>query len=160
MRTMGKEIAQRQLVVETARTWLGTPFHHYAGVKRVGVDCAFLLARVFEEAGLIAKQRIPAYPADWHIHREAERYLAHLIGMNAGEIKGPPKPGDIVIFRFANCFSHGAIVESWPTIIHSYVGRRVERENVERAQWLNTLTEGADKGKPRPMRFFSYWAAR
>ncbi len=33
-------------VVRTARTWLGTPYHHQGRLKGVGVDCAGLLIGV------------------------------------------------------------------------------------------------------------------
>lgn len=157
-----REAEERQLVVSIARTWLRTPFHHRTGLKGVGVDCAFLVCRAFEEAALIPKVDIPYYPNDWHLHQSAERYMALIISKHAAEVPPPPArqplPGDVVLFRFGKCFSHGAIVVAWPQIIHAYVGRGCEYEDVGRAEWLHTIGEGSEKGKPRPMRFFSFWA--
>jgi cell wall-associated NlpC family hydrolase len=108
----------RAAVLEEARGWIGTPFHHEARVKGAGVDCAMLLAEVYERAGLIGRIDIPHYPPDWHLHRDAERFLARLAA-HAREIAGPPEPGDIALFRYGRCFSHGAIVIDWPQVVHA-----------------------------------------
>ena len=59
------------------------------------------------------------YVPDWHMHRDAERYMEGLLGY-ARPIEGPPLPGDIALFRFGRVFSHGAIVVEWPRLIHAY----------------------------------------
>jgi NlpC/P60 family putative phage cell wall peptidase len=160
-----QEAAQRANVVAEARSWLNTPYHHEARVKGAGVDCAQLLAAVFSApaVALIAPPKIPHYPPDWHLHRDAERYLgiilahAHEFVPAAGSA---PQPGDVVLWRFGRCFSHGAIVIGWPRIIHAYIGKGCILDDVETAPWLNFIGEnGEDKGKPRPRRFFSYWKA-
>ena len=66
-------------VVEAARGWLETPFHHQARLKGVGVDCIGLVIGVARELGLVAPDfditaysRMPdgnslmAY-ANWHL---------------------------------------------------------------------------------------------
>jgi len=35
-------MAGNQSLIDEARTWLGTPYHHQPRVKGVGVDCAML----------------------------------------------------------------------------------------------------------------------
>ncbi len=156
------ESQQRAAVVAEARTWLGTPYHHEGRVKGVGVDCLQLLAGVFSapSVGLIEKPLIPHYPWDWHLHRDAERYMEGLTRYTR-EIEAPPHPGDIVLFRFGRCFSHGGIVVKWPTIIHAYVGKGCVLEDAQAAHWLTHVGEtGAEQGKKRAHKFFSYWAAR
>jgi cell wall-associated NlpC family hydrolase len=154
---MTDQLAQRAAVVEVALTWEGTPYHHMARVKGAGVDCATLLQAVFVEAGLIEDKRIDYYPPDWHLHRSQERYLEQVCAY-AREIAHDPEPGDVVLWRFGRCFSHGAIVVKWPIVIHAYVGRVCMREDVAAATWLNWMTEGPTPGAERPRRFFSYWA--
>ncbi|HEV2337096.1 MAG TPA: hydrolase [Stellaceae bacterium] len=110
---------RREAVIAEARGWIGTPFHHEARVKGSGVDCLMLLAEVYERAGVVAAVSVPHYPADWHMHRDAERYSEGL-GFYAREIAGPPLPGDIALFKFGRVFSHGAIVVDWPRLIHAY----------------------------------------
>lgn len=109
---------RRAAVVAEAVSWIGTPFHHAARVKGAGVDCLHLLCEVYERAGVISRIDPPFYRPDFHLHRDAERFLDGL-SRHAREIPGPPEPGDIALFRFGRCFSHGAIAVRWPSLIHA-----------------------------------------
>ena len=152
-----QEKQERQRVVEAAKEFLGTPYHPAGRIKGAGVDCLTLLACVVEEAGLVPHVDIPYYPKDWHLHRDAERYLEGLLQYTR-EIEGPPLPGDVVLWKFGRCYSHGAIVVEWPVVIHAYVGRNCTIEDTSAATWLTHIGENTeDRGKPRPKRFFSYW---
>ena len=72
--------ALRAAVVTEAKTWIGTPFHHAARVRSAGVDCLMLLAEVYERAGVVAGRiNPPFYVPDWHLHRDAERYMEGLL---------------------------------------------------------------------------------
>jgi len=123
--------ARRAAVVAEAESWLGTPFHHAARVKGApgpgreagGVDCLMLLAEIYERAGVMGHVEVPFYVPDWHMHRDAERYLEGLT-QYAREIPGPPLPGDVALFRFGRTFSHGAVVVAWPRLIHAYWAAR------------------------------------
>jgi NlpC/P60 family putative phage cell wall peptidase len=152
------EKSERAAVVAEARRWLGTPYHHGACVKGAGVDCAQLLIGVFSAVGLIATPKIESYPPDWHLHRSAERYLGIVLA-HARELEDEmPLPGDVALWRFGRCYSHGAIVIEWPLIIHAYLARPCVLEDAERAVWLDTIGEGGVSGdRKRPRRFFSYW---
>lgn len=151
------ERQQRAAVVAEALSWENTPYHHEARVKGVGVDCAQFLVGVFANLRLIEPPVIPHYPPDWHLNATDERFLA-IIGALADEIEGEPLPGDVMVWRFAKCFAHGAIVIEWPAIIHSFKPRRVVRESYAAARWLQAIFEiREDKGKPRPRKLFSYW---
>ena len=110
---------QRAVVTAEAATWLRTPYHHMGRVKGGGTDCLMLLAGVYEAAGVIPHIEVPFYPPDWHLHRSVERYLDGLM-QYAREVKGPPLPGDAVLFKFGRCFAHGAIVVGWPRLIHAW----------------------------------------
>src|SRR5581483_6420447 len=135
---------QRHAVVKEAESWIGTPFHHAARVKgrNGGVDCLMLLAEVYERAGLTPPIAPPFYVPDWHLHRDAERYLDGLLAY-AAEIDAP-EPGDIALFRFGRTFSHGAIVTQWPHVVHAYWAVGVVRGNAT----LHPL-------KSRPVRFLT-----
>lgn len=126
-------------------------------LKKAGVDCLTLLAEVYQEAGLVDPIKIPYYPPDWHLHRDAERYMEGLLTYTRelDPVK-LPEPGDVVLWRFGRCFSHGAIVVQWPMVIHAYLNRVVSYENVEQATWLNVIGEQVEgRGQPRPVKFFS-----
>jgi cell wall-associated NlpC family hydrolase len=112
-------MSQRQRVVAEAETWLRTPYHHMGRIKGGGTDCLMLLAEVYEAAGVIPHVDVPFYPPDWNLHRDAERYLQGLM-CYAREIDGPSQSGDVAVFKFGRCFAHGAIVVSWPRLIHAW----------------------------------------
>jgi NlpC/P60 family putative phage cell wall peptidase len=133
----------RAAVVTEAESWIGTPFHHAARIKGAGVDCLMLLAEVYERAGVAPHVAPPFYVPDWHLHRDAERYLEGLTRY-AHEISDPPLPGDIALFRFGRTFSHGAIVTEWPRLIHAYWSIGVVRGDAT----LHPLAA-------RPVKFFS-----
>src|SRR5438270_4473454 len=119
---------RREAVIREAESWIGTPFHHAARIKGAGVDCLMLLAEIYERAGVVPHIDPPFYVPDWHLHRDAERYLEGL-ACHAYEIAGPPQgagplPGDIALFRFGRTYSHGAVVIRWPRCACLLVDRR------------------------------------
>jgi cell wall-associated NlpC family hydrolase len=137
---------RRLAVIEEARGWLRTPYHHMGRVRGAGTDCLMLLAEVYERAGVIPHIDVPFYPPDWNLHRNAERYLLG-VARHAREIAAPPQPGDIAIFKFGRCFAHGSIVLAWPRLIHA---------------WHTTGVLHVDATHPplagRPVRFFDPFA--
>lgn len=155
--SLAEEWIERRRVVKEALSWQKTAYVHQARIKGVGCDCITLLAGVFENAGLISRVDIPHYPSDWMAHRDAERYMEGLMKYSH-EITGLPHPGDIALWKFGRCFSHGAIVIDWPVVIHAKIGAGTIQENVWSATWLTHIGENVnDKGKPRPMKLFSFW---
>jgi cell wall-associated NlpC family hydrolase len=171
--------AERRAVVDEARSWLRTPYHHMGRAKGAGVDCATLLAEVYAGAGVLPAFDVPFYPPDWHLHREAERYLdfvlAHAVeiqhssqalsldggGKGEGEARDP-RPGDVALWRFGRCFSHGAIVIDWPLVVHAYAGRGCVLEDAQKAHWLAYIGgRRGERQQERPVRFFTLkrWAA-
>ena len=141
-------MSDRQRVVETARSWIGTPFHDVAGIKGVGCDCAHLLARVYTEAGLVEPFAIAPYSPQFMLHRDEplfENYVrrfAHEIAPEAVQ------PGDIVLYKVGRSFAHGAIIVDWPArIIHAY-----------KAFGLVAETHGFEGDLAgRQTKFFSLW---
>lgn len=133
---------RRLAVIEEARGWLRTPYHHMGRVKGAGVDCLMLLAEVYQSAKVVPHIDVPFYPPDWNLHRDAEHYLLGVM-CYAREISEPPQPGDIAVFKFGRCFAHGAIVICWPRLIHA---------------WWNAGVVYSDADQPplrgRPVRFF------
>ena len=130
---MTTEVELRERIVAEARSWLGTPYHHAARVKGAGVDCAMLLAAVYEGCDLIAPVAFDRYPPNWMIHRDGERLL-DVVATRAHEIEEPGQPGDLVLYRFGRAFAHGAIVIIWPTIIHALQGSGAILDTVDGPQ--------------------------
>jgi len=150
--TVGAKDAQRLAVIEEAREWLRTPYHHMARVKGAGADCLTLLAEVYEKAGVIPHVEVPFYPPDWNLHRDTERYLEGVTRfareLPYGGDNPPPQPGDVAIFKFGRCFAHGAIVISWPQLIHAWHNAGVVYADATQGQLAR-----------RPVRIFDPFAA-
>lgn len=108
------------------------------------MDCLQLLCAVYENVGIVEHVDPGFYVQDFMLHRDAERFLDGL-SHYAREIAGAPLPGDIALFRYGRCFSHGAIVTAWPVVIHAnFMARAVTWGNAA----LSPLAG-------RPARFFS-----
>lgn len=146
------EAKQRAAIVAEARSWIGTRYHNCADVKGAGVDCGMLLVRVFVDSGLCAPFDPRPYPPDWHLHRSEEKYLGFVFD-RTHEVE-TPQPGDVAVFRFGRCYSHGGIVvETAPlAIVHAYAPAGCVLE--ERVQQSAVLSENI-----RKPRFFSYWVS-
>lgn len=147
------ETKQRAAIVAQARSWLRTPYHHCADVKGHGVDCGMLLVRVFVDAGLCKPFDPRPYTPDWMLHRSEERYLGFIFDRTK-EIDRP-LPGDVMIFRFGRCYSHGGVVTvSNPlTIVHAFKDARAVIED-------EVSSNAALCNPGRLPKFFSYWAAQ
>jgi len=114
----------RQAIVDEAVTWLRTPWHHQGRVKGAGIDCGMFLLEVFEAVGLIPHIVPPHYGVDFMMHRQIEWFL-ETVAVYADEIEEVDiLPGDVLLYKHGRIFSHGAIVEVWPRIVHASVPDR------------------------------------
>ena len=148
------EASARRAIVEEAQSWIGTPYISNAMIKgkRGGTDCAMILVGVYSNLGIIPKDFDPRpYPAQWHVHRNEERYLAYVMGF-VNEIEGPPKPGDLAMFKVGKVFAHGAIVTDWPNVVHALGNDSVMPEDVSKSIIGKRALWNIEK------RFFSLWA--
>jgi hypothetical protein len=120
---------QRAAVGAAARAWIGTPYHHMADIRGVGVDCAMLLVRVYCDLGVIEPFDPRPYTRDWFNHRSEERYLGFLLP-RARRIEAPGL-GDVILFRIGRCFAHGGIVTKINplTICHAFMPAGVVTED-------------------------------
>jgi hypothetical protein len=87
------------------------------------------------------------------LHRSEERYLGFVFERCA-EVENP-EPGDVMVFRYGRCYSHGGIVTSVTPlrIVHAYFpARRVFEEEIAHNSVLSDPAR-----KPR---CFSYWAGK
>lgn len=122
--------ALRQRIAAEARAWLGTPYHHHARLRGVGVDCAQLLAAVYEAAGVIGPLDLGHYATQWHLHHSDELFLQWLRRCGATPLPAgaSPRMGDVGVWRFGLTHSHGGIVVEEgadPLVVHAYIRRKV-----------------------------------
>ncbi|MBT9165863.1 MAG: hypothetical protein DDT25_00525 [Chloroflexi bacterium] len=104
-------------IVLEAKSWVGTPYHPGGRIKGVGVDCAMLLAEVYERAGVVPRIDPGTYPPDFGQHRGEERFKHWL--EKHGTLVEDPMPGDVALFRFGRCYSHGAIMIGGGQLVHA-----------------------------------------
>ena len=148
---MANEESERAAIVAEARKWIGTPYHNCADVRGAGVDCGMLIVRCFCDTGLVPPFDPRPYPPDWHLHRSEERYLGFVFDRTK-EVS-EPQPGDVVVFRYGRCYSHGGIVTAASplSLVHAFQpARRVVEEELR--------TNSALSEPKRWPRYFSLWA--
>jgi NlpC/P60 family putative phage cell wall peptidase len=140
--------AERARVVAIAHEWIGTPFHHAARLKGVGVDCAQLLLGVFEEAGLLDATAVRAYPPDWFLHEETPHYLEELarfaVPLGPNEL---PDVGDFALFRYGRAVSHAGILVATgehPIMVHAVRG-------------VGVILDALETGSAMTVRLVGYW---
>ena len=113
--------AERAVVVAEARAWIGTPFHHAARIKGVGVDCAQFLIGVYAGAGVVDVPEIRAYSRDWFLHEDVPHYLEELERFAAPLPDGAtPDIGDIATFRYGRAVSHAGILVDADVMVHAF----------------------------------------
>jgi len=96
----------RAQVVQAARAWIGTPFHHQARLCGVGVDCDGLVIGVSRELGLVAPDfDVPAYSRT----PDGTSLMAHCCA-HMTRIYTPMRAGDVVVLDFASYPHHMGIV--------------------------------------------------
>jgi cell wall-associated NlpC family hydrolase len=102
-------------VLETARTYIGTPYHHLGRLKGVGIDCLGLIICVCEELGLP--------------YQDKSTYSRYATGLNLfSEFQNQCQPaergeGKILIFATRNQPNHcgiEAVMDDQPSLIHAY----------------------------------------
>ena len=117
---------RREKIVELARSWIGTPYHHQASLKGVGTDCLGLVRGVYRELYGVEAENPPPYTPDWAeatgletMLKAAERHLERQ--------KGEMQPGDVLIFRMrpGMVAKHAAIVSAPQRMIHAIEGAPV-----------------------------------
>lgn len=127
---------QRQHIVDTAKSWYGTPYRGWTCQKGVGADCGQLLKGVFTEAGFQPADGVPT-PKDYSLrvaqHRRSTEYV-DIIEKYFREISEfEVRPGDLVVYKLGLAFAHAAIIVKWPDhVIHA-----LEREGVTAGHGMN-----------------------
>jgi cell wall-associated NlpC family hydrolase len=133
--------ARLDLLAGVLRSWLGTPFHAYARLKGVGVDCVQLAGAVYVECGHLDRFEPPRYTMDgWH-HNERSAVLDWLADSprfvrcdaaaappppgckTCGTAARPPSPvsclpGDLVVFRLGRLAHHVGVAAGEGRFLH------------------------------------------
>jgi cell wall-associated NlpC family hydrolase len=147
---------QRVAVVDEAKAWViaDTPYIPHGKLRGVGCDCATFILCVYRDLGLVEDVDPGAYSIQAHMHRPLNDDHARLLRQYedtilhyADEIpEAEAQPGDMVLFKVARAYAHGAIVVNWPWVIHSTIGQGVVFADVS--------TDPHLKDRRRTARFF------
>jgi NlpC/P60 family putative phage cell wall peptidase len=114
--------ADPNLVVTTARLWLGTRYHDQASLRGVGCDCLGLARGVWREVVGNEPFPIPPYSRDWGetgprevLADGARRMMIEVISSEAG-------PGALILFRMnpRAIAKHVGLLTAPDRFIHSY----------------------------------------
>lgn len=119
-------------VLTEARSWMGTPWHHQARLKGVGVDCIGLVVGVCSALGLPLEdsKNYARYPDGVALAKELARQLV--------QRTGEPEPGDVMLFRISRMPQHVGICTPLG-IIHAHQGCKRVVETAMSAQWRSHL---------------------
>jgi cell wall-associated NlpC family hydrolase len=114
---------QRAAVIREAEEWVTakTKYIPHGQLKGVGCDCATFILCVYRTIGLIPEIDPGAYAIDEHLHTETTKYVDAILKYSDEITEEEARPGDLVLFRVAKAFAHGAIITAFPTVIHSMV---------------------------------------
>lgn len=118
---------RRDEIVDAARLWLGTPYHHQASLRGVGCDCLGLVRGVWRDLCGDEPEAPPPYSPSWaeSLRQETLALAAtrHLLPLETAEAQ----PGDVLLFRWREHLpaKHCAILTASDRLIHAHDGAAV-----------------------------------
>ena len=114
--------ADPDLVVATARLWLGTPYHDQASLRGVGCDCLGLARGVWRDMVGVESFPIPPYSRDWGETGSREVLAEGARRMMTEVFIADATPGALVLFRMTPraIAKHVGILTTSDHFIHSY----------------------------------------
>lgn len=123
-------------VTAAARGWLGTPFHHQARVRGVGVDCIGLVIGTARDAGDLLG------PYDFYSYGPSPNPQVLLKEVNDNlRRSGALREGSVLLFRIMREPQHFGIYlgPSTNTFVHAYSVRGKVVEDVLDEVWRRRL---------------------
>lgn len=111
-----RDLARGGAAVAEARRWLGTPWHHQARLRGVGVDCIGLIVGVAEGLGIAAPD-ITDYgrrPDNVMLKRGLRRHMRRVSKII---------PGDVLLFELDGVAQHVGIATD-VGVIHAHAQSR------------------------------------
>lgn len=110
-------------VIETARTWIGTPYRHQAHLKGVGCDCIGLIIGVWQDLyGYVPDDFVlPPYSRSWAEETQLD-LMTQYCKKYLNEVYAKDRqPGDVLLYRMIpnGPTKHAGILASTTTMIHA-----------------------------------------
>jgi cell wall-associated NlpC family hydrolase len=135
----------RPAIINAARQWIGTPFHHQGRKRGVGCDCLGLIVGVANELGLLTKNSRPFSKYDQHNYHF--QFDSHLLAKNLRlHLISNQKlvAGNIALFTFKKHHNHLGIIglkNNEITIIHACMIAKKVIEQPLRQRLLLAISE-------------------
>lgn len=110
----------RKTVVETALTWLGTPWFSNQSTKQIGCDCVGFLAGVGKETGFL--------PSDYFLENHARFDRNRLLEKELDQLFDPStslESANIILLGRMNLLTHVGIVINNKEFIHASDTKRI-----------------------------------
>lgn len=120
----------RQDIVDCARTWIGTPFHHQGRAKGAGVDCAGLVIGVAHELGL------SDFDVTGYAHQPDEAMFRRVLDAQMDRVaREDLLPGDVLTFAYEREQHLAILTTAAPAaIVHAWAkARRVVEHGLDDA---------------------------
>ncbi len=94
------ETSPAALVLDEARSWIGTPYLHQSSVKGRGCDCLGLVRGVWRSLYGSEPRDLPSYSGDWGEMAGDENVLDTAALLLAPVEHSERQPGDLLVFRW------------------------------------------------------------
>lgn len=114
----------RSDIVDAARAWIGTPYHHQASCRGVGADCLGLVRGVWRDLYGQDAEVPPGYSRDW-AEASGRETLLQAAGRHLVEVRlETAGAGDVVVFRYRAQLAakHAGILTSAGSFVHAMEG--------------------------------------
>ena len=135
------------IIVNEARSWLGTPYHHQARLKGKGCDCLGLAVGIADELGLehSGGARLSIFDEPNYSHQPDSSYFITKLQEVLVEVpKEDMAPGDLGLFAIQGNPQHVAIFSQFLGelgMIHSFApARKVVEHRVDK-EWHSKLVK-------------------
>jgi NlpC/P60 family putative phage cell wall peptidase len=117
----------RDIIVATARLWLGTPYHHQASVRGIGTDCLGLVRGIYRDLYGDEPASVPGYSRDWAEASGEETLLTAARTHLLETAIDAARPGDVLIFRWRDGLAakHAGLICGPDRMIHAVEGAPV-----------------------------------
>jgi cell wall-associated NlpC family hydrolase len=125
-------------VIAEARRWIGTPWHHQARLRDVGVDCGGLIVCAAQALGL----PVTDHPAGYGRLPDGVALRAHIESQCTRLLQ--PELGAVVLMRWAVHPQHVGLVGTLPggwSLIHAWAGVRAVVEHLMDAEWQGRIVQ-------------------
>ena len=121
---MSRSDAEYGRVLESARGWIGTPYHHQASVRGVGCDCLGLIRGVWRELYGTEPPGLGPYTGDWAEATGNEALLLAARRHLTETAITAARPGDVLIFRLQHnaVAKHAGVLAGEGRMIHAQEG--------------------------------------